>query len=571
MKKVLLMLLCWTFLGQSSFGQSSVFEPPVTFEDYYPFSDEPLRSNNSSAYSCENQMINGVNSDIFVWNWDHFKQPYPSGGIIGSGLAVRQDTISGFVQSANPTGFPVDDASSVEAAFIKRNDSVFVIATYYRPSLQKFFLDLYYFQSGTNIIQMPGYPMDITASPFGTAHIGWIHLDVRELEEYVIVWDEDGTLYTKAGEASTNTLGNTAILDNSLIGISYGSQPDVALIRSIQNGGVTNAHFVYTDNTKTKLFVSSLKFNDILTASFLGSLYPHLEDFQGGGVFERPRIDAPDKLIYDDWTYVVLKENYIDQQQIIFTGVMNNGLGTLNHYNLNDGSMASLTDISSTAPGNLHINEQPVVAYNFDGDYLYYCWNYSSSVNMPSADSSEYIGLKMKNDGTVVPISGTPTTYKYWVASEQLSSPSAAFSIALSTKNENNHGLFMAYVRYKDFFSIPFYCMAIKTNPWALQSFKPGNNQQNDAKEDDLTSISIIPNPFTVSFNIHTNEIEYKNNYSLELHTILGKQILSLRGNIQFLNQELRNSSLSKIPSGIYLLTIKDATNKIYQFKLIKN
>ena len=443
MKQFLFILFIVVFAVQNSSAQ--LFEPPLTIENYFPDSGEPERSNNSSAYSAENLVINGSISNIFVWTWDHFRQPYPP-GIIGSGLAVRQDTVGGFEQSANPTGFPQDDASSIEAAFVKRSDSVFVLTTYYRPSLQKFFLDIYYFQSGSNLIQMPGFPLDITTSPFGVAHLGWIHLDVHNLDEFVIVWEEDGTLYTKAGRASTLTLGNTAIIDNSLIGISTAIQPDVALIRSVQFGDQTNAHFVYTDLGKNKLLVSSLSFTDILTAPMLGSLYPNLEDMQsaGAGTFERPRIDAPDKFTYDDWSYVVLKQDFTNQQQIIFTGVRNNGI--VNHYQLNDGSLSGLADISSTNPASLHYNEHPVVAYDLNGDHIYYCWNYNSTYDMPSIYSTDYIGLKMRNDGNVVPVVGGG--FRYWVVSETLNNASPVFSIALSTKNQNIEGLFMAYVRY---------------------------------------------------------------------------------------------------------------------------
>lgn len=194
------------------------------------------------------------------------------------------------------------------------------------------------------------------------------------------------------------------------------------------------------------------------------------------------------------------------------------------------------------------------------------------SKHLPSAYTTDYIGLKMRNDGNVVPISGTPTTYKYWVASEQLNNSSPVSSIALSTKNDNNNGLFMAYVRYKDFPIISTnYCIAYKTSPWNFQSFKPGNNQKNNDSEDNLVSISILPNPFNSFFTIHSNLSNNEDEYTLNLNTILGKQILNLKGTIAHLNSELQKSALSNQPSGIYLLTIKDSNNKIYQFKLIKN
>ena len=112
------------------------------------------------------------------------------------------------------------------------------------------------------------------------------------------------------------------------------------------------------------------------------------------------------------------------------------------------------------------------------------------------------------------------------------------------------------------------YCMAYKVNPWSQQSFRLANPED---KNEELNSLSIIPNPFSYSFSIRSSGINDATEYTLILNTILGKQILHFKGTIDYLNKELQESLLVNQPSGIYLLTLRDVENRKYQFKLIKN
>lgn len=112
--------LCMTLLcGVISTNAQGPFRSAITPEINYPaVSNIAFRSDNTSAYSYGNLNIGGNLTDLYVFTWDRFIN---TTGAAGSGLAIRQSTP--FAQSYNPSGFPVNDAASIEAVILQENNT----------------------------------------------------------------------------------------------------------------------------------------------------------------------------------------------------------------------------------------------------------------------------------------------------------------------------------------------------------------------------------------------------------------------------------------------------------------
>lgn len=538
------------------------FRSAITPETDYPTNNVPFRSDNTSAYSYSGINVGGVPTDLYVFTWDWFLTTTKT---VGAGLAIRQSTP--FAQSDNPPGFPVDDAASVEAVILYRNNTPYVLCSYYWTSQSGFYVNLYRYLGNAVLQQVGGYPQNITAySPHD--HLGWIHLDAHDLDEFVITWQEHGQILAKDGTAGNNFLmGNTAVLDNSSINMPQAMQPDVALVRSTQANDSLMAHFVYTDTSTHWLVASTLHFDDILNAPTpLSLISPVINDNQYNVhyFFDRPRIDAPDDFAYDDWSYVVKKADTFADQQLIYTGVMNNLLGSLYHFNLNDGSLnPSLLDISSHLTNNRHDNYQPALAYDPTGKDIYYCWNYYSNIDPTPTSSNAYIGLKIDNTGNLQ--GGLPI--QYWMVQINPADISLAPSIALSGQNTTAQ-LFMAFTQQKN--TASGYCMTTKQNPWNQSSFRP-EQSTGIADQALLNKVQIIPNPFSDDFQLFTKE---QNNriYQIAITDALGRYIFSGKGTLSELNNQLVQARLGRLPSGLYFLNLygSDDNTECAIFKLVK-
>lgn len=567
MKKIFHFLLAMIIIAHSASAQLDIFAKSQIFDIDYPANDIPFRADNTSAYSHNNLHVGAGNmSPLYVFTWDHFRTQ--SGSNYPAGIAIRQT--SPFFQMINPVGFPVNDASSIEAKFLSRNDSTFVISTYYWDSQEGFYLDLYHYENN-NLVQMPGFPINITANG-APVPLGWIHLDVVDLNNFVIVWEEYGKIFAKAGEASSNTLGNTIVLDNGIYNMPETFQPDVALIYSDQLNEI-NTHFVYTNPDSDHLIVSSLSYLDILNAPLpLNVFIPHLEDQQQeiNWRFNKPRIDAPDHYIYDDWSYVVEKAHVNETVQQIFAGVKNHtNVVNLNHYVLNDGSMGGLADISNVnVSGVPYTNTQPTLAYSADNEHIYYVWNYFSyNFPMPGADSEmAYIGVKIDHNGNVIPAFSNPCfgIDCYWEVQYENGHSFMALSIALSGQNTASNGLFAAFVQY-DVAGSGVYSMGSKEIPWPLQSFSDWSNVENNS-----SYFRVHPNPFEQHFSIQHSE--YRDEIiEVWMYDVLGKLKFHQEGTLSQVNAFLKSQDFTHWPSGMYLLKLYQIAEGVTEdIKLIK-
>lgn len=565
MKKFYFALGMALFCGARSSNAQGSFRPAITPETDYPTNNVPIRSDNTSAYSYSGINVGGNPTDLYVFTWDKFSAATPSG--TGAGLAIRQSTP--FAQSYNPPGFPVNDAASIEAAILYRNNTAYVLCSYYWISHQGFYVDLYHYLGGGVLQQVNGYPQNITA--FGSADgLGWIHLDAHDLNEFVITWQEHGQILAKAGTASNNfIMGNTAALDNSSINMPRAMQPDVALVSSPQTHDSLMAHFVYTDTSTHWLVAATLHFDDILnTPAPLSTLSPLINDNQYNVhyFFDRPRIDAPDDFAYDDWSYAVQKTDTFTQQQLIYTGVMNNLLSTLFHFNLNDGSLnPALLDISPHTFSNLHDNYQPALAYDPIGREIYYCWNYYSNIDAPYPPLSDYayIGLKIDNTGNLL----MSSPIQYWRVQVNPANISPAPSIALSGQNTSAQ-LFMAFTQQQG--TASGYYMTTKLNPWTLASFRPGQGTgiDNHALQN---TVQVVPNPFSEDFQLYA-KTSTNQTYRIQLTDALGRIILAQKGMIAELNHQLAQAGLGQLPAGNYFLKLwgSDVAAQNVNFKLLK-
>ena len=558
MKKLYKVLSLLLFSATTNVPAQLPVVPAVQPGTNYPVSTVPYLVNNASAYSCGNLSIGGNTTDLFVYTWDVYGLGPTA---IGSGLAVRQSIPP--AQSNNPVGFP-QDASSVEAVILRASSNIYILCTYYWIGQQGFYLDLYQYQGGGVLQQLSGYPLNITA--YGaTAPASWIHLDVHNLDQFIITWQENGRVLAKAGTINSGfNLGETAIIDNSSIALGAAAQPDVALIRSQQSAGQIMAHFVYTNQARNRLVASTVSFTSVLnTPSPLASIVPAFDDDQQNPnwVLYNPRIDAPDDYVYDDWSYVVKLDNSSTSQELIFTGVQNNALGTLFHFNLNDGSLGALPDISPGPLPNDHMNKPPVLAYADDGENIYYCWGYLSG-SLPPTSLSErgYIGIKISNKGL-------PTNPNdYWLVQTDPQYMSKEPAIALSGGNVPGLGLFMAYAQLNPVTGVD---MTTKTIPWTQTSFRPGKETK-VLDLDNSRNISVSPNPFMRSFRLESNS-KHNDSYRVRLNDVTGRTVLSLSGNLQQINRDIEKAGIAKLAPGIYFLQIKiNGASEAVDFKLLK-
>lgn len=473
------------------------------------------------------------------------------------------NTTTPVAEDFNPPGWPVDKAASAEAVILEFGGDYYILSVYYEIAAQRFYVDIYQWTT-TGLVQV-GAPQDITVT--GPASFGWIRLDALNLEEFVITWEEGGRLYAKAGTASSGfTMGNTVQLDNSSIGIGAGAQPDVAMAQV--PGDPLLTHFVYTDLPGSRLVVSRLRFNDILTAPPPAPnpalLSPVLEDLQStSGNFDVPRIDAPDNYSKDDWSYVVKNNETALSQGYIFTGVMNSG--SVSHFVLNNGSLGvGLPDVASTNPATPHINDYPVVAYDNTGENIYFVWYYFTTVILDQpypglADA--YMGLKMDNTGNLFGL----TPNKYWGAQFYTTEVSKMPTIALSTQNDASPELFMVFTKYT---SLDGYAMGPKTIPWTNIEFRPEESGIKPIRN--ISNVQIAPNPFHDIFQFKADRT-FEGQYSLFIYDLTGRKLFQVQGTIADINEQLSSGRLSHIQVGNYFVNLINSSDGQKQnFKLIK-
>jgi len=560
MRKVLLGL----FMAASIPTFSQFYPATVTEESYPPIAaDFAFRAHHASAYSYPDVNVNGNTVDLYTYSWD-------GGGITGSGyipgatIAIRQyptgttpDAGLPTGEDYNPAGFPLDDAASIEVVLLRRDTTMLVLTAYYQLSTEKFMLNLFKWD-GSDLIQEPGYPIDITVNG-PTADFEWIRMDALTLDKVILTWVEQGRIFTKAGKVAGGTLsfGNTAIVN---AGDDDYDQSDVALIDVLEGEPQrVKVHYVYTTANHQKLFVGGLLFDNVLGASPGASLTLVAEDAQvTTGEYLLPRIDAPDRYATDDWSYVV-EEYHSLVGSVIFAGLMHQPV--LTHRELNTGIEIGFPVDISPWPNE---NTKPVVAYAAGGANIYYCWGYRSASLPPDPSiNHSLIGLKMNNAGNF--LEPAISDVRYSLAPFLLGRVSGTLSIALSGNNVNSSGLFMAFVQLFMSTTPPmdYYTMGIKVTPWSDNHFRPSGIEEQER----ISDIRVYPNPFSTYFQLSTER--RFNDISIRLYDLLGRQLFYTSGDITEVNQYLQERS-NNLATGNYFLHIVGDKEQPVVIKLSK-
>lgn len=560
MKNLLLGLLmtasCPVFSQFYPANIPEVSYPPIPAGDAF-------RAHHSSAYSYPEVNVNGNTVDLYTYSWD-------GGGIIastyvpGATIAIRQYP-SGTTPDAglpsgedyDPTGFPTDDAASIEVVLLKRGTDILVLSAYYQISTERFMLNLFKWD-GITLSQETGYPIDITVSA-STVDFEWIRMDALALDKFIITWIENGRILTKAGKVGASVdYGNTATLN---VGDQAYDQPDVALIDVLEGEPqAVKAHYVYTTDDHQKLYVAGLLFNDVFSASAGAALTPVIEDAQTTtGTYGLPRIDAPDKYGTDDWSYVV-EEHFTQVSSTIFAGIMHQPV--LIHRKLNDATETGFPNLDLSPWPNQNV--KPVVAYAAGGADIYYCWGYEG-INPPPTPNINHslLGLKMDNAGNF--LAPAPGDMRYSFVPRMPLDVSGTISIALSGNNINSPGLFMAFVQLFMYPEEPadYYTMGIKVSPWSDAHFRPL-----DIEEQELASdLAVYPNPFTTYFQLRTERPFRK--LSIRLYDPLGRQLLHTSGHVKEVNRQLQEHS-ADFATGNYFLYVTADKEAPVVFKLSK-
>lgn len=534
-------------------AQPANFLGAAVTEDLYPLgpSDVPYMPGNVTAYSYGglNAGGSGGGSDLYVYTWDADSLNYPCAGLAVREYAAGTPVNSGTAPVAednNPAPFWNNTVQSTEAVILQdAANNIYILVAYYQNP--RFAIDFYQWTGGS-LVHFSG-PQNITVN--GSVPFGRIHLDAINLDRFVITWEESGRIYAKAGTVTTGiNIGNTVELDNSTIG-GAALQPDVALMNQV--GGSLKAHFAYTNPNQNRLYVTTLDFNTLFSAPPPSPspvlLSPVLADLQNTtGRYESPRIDAPDNLGSDDWSYVVAE--HLPTSDIISAGVKAGA--SLQHFRLNDGSLGNPA-IAVTVSG-LRENNRPVVAYDNTGQNLYYCWHYKGAAPyMPDPNSDRaYVGLKMTNTGILL---GGPL---YWRAQANPTQTSSLYGIALSPQNDASPELFMAFLQ-----NLPVtgdnYAIGVKTVAWSATQFRPGPLSLTEMEG--AIDLQAYPNPFYESFRLKVDKTNKEIYYKLLLSDPLWHRVLSLEGTIEALNRQLAGA-MPLLPSGIYFLDISGQEDK---------
>lgn len=539
------------------------FLPATVQEDVYPAltSDVPSNSSNASAYSYGNLMINSVLSDLYVYTWDGGESL--SGA---AGFAVRQYPANTAVsygvvpinEAYNPANFPIDDAASVQAVILKSGSDIYIALTYYWISQKGFYYDLYkYDPSAPNLLtQVPSFPKDLSNGTFfgGSIQFSWIRIDAINLQEYAIVYDIYGKPFIHASNNPMNPNFPVYIGPNPIIG-NLPTSFDLALsqINYAPFNDTTKVFVTYLDLNQKRLNVVDMNFSDLVQTSPPTSTYfstiPNSNFSKHSDYWGNPKIDAPDNSTASNmsWSVVAKDHNFSNQQEIIYAGVSVSG--SVTDYNLNDGSLGSLMDISDASSGGQ--NSNPVVAYDLNPNNINFSWYYNNPNNPPSPYSDHaYIGFKMKNNGSIW------GSGDYWLAPFAPDSTSNLPSIALSKQNDSGPGLFMAFTQYD--YPNGYSYMGMKTVDWSNVGFKPEGASTITNVANDI-SMGVYPNPFHGSFSIAITGSKSQS-FNVRVYDLMGREAIRLSGGIDEINKALSKKTLNLTP-GSYFVSVCDQNN----------
>ena len=566
-------MVCFLYTIQQVNAQVT---PAVIIEDvfipgYIQDVNTPYPSH-SNAHSHGELVINGVNSDLYSFTWDHGDGfEYGDGGMVVRQYAVGTTVDSSttplyedFISMGNGD-FPNGYIRSLESGIFREGGETYILLSYFKNTFispatnqNEYYLDLYSWGGVTGLTLISSTVLD----DIGDEPFGWIHQDVNNLTDFVITWEYNGQIRTLGGNVTGSNvqMGGIGYLDNSL-GVEL-KKPDVAMMKD-WNGEI-NLYYVFTNYNSSELYVAKANFMDLVNITPL-NIDPLSCDIinvvSNGTKFDLPRIDAPDNSMYNGheaWSFVVAE--HTGTQDLILAHIFDASTGSINSQYLNGGSLVTCPqcDISPTVPYDPFVyNTRAVVAFSNNETDVYYGWCFGNptwiATNTSFTTDATYLSVKVDLDFNL--LNSNPNPNQYFAIpnnNNTLISPSMAFS----TQNDASPYLFTTFFQWpKPFLNYEFF-IGLKTVDWSMTTgFKPEptsivkNSTENH-------NIEIFPNPFNESFSIELNGINENTICEITIYDILGRLLYSNSGTIKDLNKNLIIFG-KNIPLGSYYLSLK--------------
>lgn len=556
----------------STRGHTAVIVEDVFMPGYIQDVNTPHPSH-SNAHSQGEIVINGVNSDLYSFTWDHGDgSEYGDGGMVvrqyAAGTTINSGTAplyEDFISMGNGD-FPNGYIRSLESGILREGGETYILLSYFKntyisPAIiqNEYYLDLYSWGGVTGLTLISSTVLD----DIGNEHFGWIHQDVNNLTDFVITWEkmeQTGLIKTIGGSISGGgvQLGGIGYLDHSNIELR---KPDVAMMKDWD--GAINLYYVYTDYSSSELFVAKAHYGDLINIA-PGNVDPLNCDIinvvSNNTKFDLPRIDAPDNSMsngHESWSFVVAE--HTGTQDLILAHIFDGATGSINSQYLNDGTLVVCPpcDISPTGLYDPFVyNTRAVVAFSNNETDVYYGWCFGNPDWMinnafPIADAT-YLSVKVDLDFNL--LNFNPNQY-FAIPSNNntLISPSMAFS----TQNDGSPYLFTTFFQWPNPFINYDFFIGLKTVDWSMNlNFKSEPTNIINTSKDNY-NLQIFPNPFIESFSIELNRIDKNTAYELNIYDILGRLLYNDNGTIQDINKHLvtfgKNVSL-----GSYYLNLKN-------------
>lgn len=498
----------------------------------------PTKTNCHSYGSLANTATSDL-YDVAVNTYEGYNSLSPLTLNWGFAWACRNLTTSAITVNylSNPAPSPGLEMKNMDIGILQSSTNEIIIAVSFMDPATGYYVAFYELNPNANTATF----LNLQSLGSGTSTVSGTNMDVNNKTDFIITFEDAFKIFAVAGQVGSGTTITLGSVNDINIGTAA-NRPDVALCRS--SSGL-NAHFVYRKFTGG-LEESMIDFNTIFTST--SSLSQIVEDAVNPAFYDYPRIDCPDNVSDDSWSYVMMQNNHE-----IFASVKTTA--GINYYLLNNGSVPPLAS-DLTAFKNLF----PVVAYDADPNLIHYSWAVDAVTNFPVPTSKGYLGVTLKTSGIVL-------SPDYWLMENNLlDNATSTPSVALSGQNDASPELFSAltYLGAASPFDSYIKC---KITPWSNFGFKP-TGITSLSKE--ILDAKIVPNPTLTGFSISIHPNVDPGKCHLIVTDITGRKLLDCMGSFAQVNLSLQHTSKG-FKSGIYAIALSsDQTKEQLSFSAVK-